>query len=406
MAFAFRGWPFLVGALSFQVVLWFVVGYAPSRLARQVGKLWGFALFVLASYALTSEADDVDRWVHVRVATMDLKLNVGGALQGALMIGRVLLVVLASQIAKAGDERAIATGLRKLGMPLVFSASVDATLALFAQGGGGGRGRGGGRGGGGGGGRGGGGGGGGGRGRGADAPGAPAQGLWSTIKGIARGDLTPLVHRLEGDIDRAQHQVEDAMTHDGAKAPKERARDIAIIAGVSVAMLGVKALKILPSIPFAPGHKFVVLTPLYLLATRKTHMRFGATMTGLTMGTVAFLMGDGRYGIFEILKHVVPGLVSDLCLPVLLRNRAPDMPPPAWVCALLGGLMGAGRFATVFCVTLAVQPPRVAFAMLIPGFVVHTGFGLLAGLVSKPVLGGAAHAPTAQPASIETGRDS
>jgi len=211
---------------------------------------------------------------------------------------------------------------------------------------------------------------------------------------------------LEGNIDQAQLQVEEALEHEPTQGSKERARDIAVIAGVSVAMLGVKALKILPSIPFAPGHKFVILTPLYLLASRKTRMRFGATMTGLTMGTVAFLMGDGRYGIFEILKHVVPGLVADLCLPFLLRNRAPDVPPPAWVCALLGGLMGAGRFATVFCVTLAVQPPRVAFAMLIPGFVVHTGFGLLAGLVSKPVLGGAAPEADAPSKPIETGSDS
>ena len=34
--------------------------------------------------------------------------------------------------------------------------------------------------------------------------------------------------------------------------------------------------------------------------------------TGLTMGTVAFLLGDGRYGVFEIAKHVSPGVLVDL----------------------------------------------------------------------------------------------
>ena len=38
------------------------------------------------------------------------------------------------------------------------------------------------------------------------------------------------------------------------------------------------------------------------------------------MGTIAFLMGDGRYGVFEILKHVAPGVIVDLFLPVLRRG--------------------------------------------------------------------------------------
>ena len=151
---------------------------------------------------------------------------------------------------------------------------------------------------------------------------------------------------------------------------------------VALAMLGIKALKILPNIPFAPGHKLVLLTPLYLVATLKTRTRAGATLTGLTMGTVAFLLGDGRYGIFEILKHVTPGVVSDLFLPLFTRG---DKRPSAFASTLLGGLMGMGRFATIFGVTLAVQPPAVAWAMLAPGLAIHTTFGLLSGLVSRPL---------------------
>jgi len=53
-----------------------------------------------------------------------------------------------------------------------------------------------------------------------------------------------------------------------------------------------------------------------------TRMRWGATLTGATMGTIAFLMGDGKYGVFEILKHVAPGVVVDLLLPVFRRGGA------------------------------------------------------------------------------------
>ena len=98
---------------------------------------------------------------------------------------------------------------------------------------------------------------------------------------------------MERQIERADQYLEENAT----TAPS---RDAAVIVGISLTMLGIKALKVLPSIPFAPGHKLVLLTPLYVVASLKTRTRIGATLTGLVMGTVAFLLGDGRYGIFEI----------------------------------------------------------------------------------------------------------
>jgi hypothetical protein len=140
-------------------------------------------------------------------------------------------------------------------------------------------------------------------------------------------------------------------------------------------MLGVKALKVLPAIPFAPGHKLVVLTPLYVVASLETRHRFGATLTGLTMGSVAFLLGDGKYGVLEILKHVAPGLLCDLCVPLVVgRGRL------AWTA--LGGVIAAGRYATIVVTVALLGAPRIAYAILLPGLAVHVGFGLLSGLVS------------------------
>jgi hypothetical protein len=156
--------------------------------------------------------------------------------------------------------------------------------------------------------------------------------------------------------------------------------DVAIIAALSLTMLGIKALKILPSIPFAPGHKLVLLTPLYIVAALRTKTRAGATLTGLVMGSVAFLLGDGRYGVFEILKHVAPGILCDLFVP-LFRRR-----PGAVAWSVLGGIMGLGRFATIFTITLLAQPPAIAWAILVPGLIVHTTFGVLSGLVSAPLV--------------------
>jgi hypothetical protein len=148
-------------------------------------------------------------------------------------------------------------------------------------------------------------------------------------------------------------------------------------------MLGIKALKILPSIPCAPGHKLVLLTPLYIVASLLTRSRLGATLTGLTMGTVAFLLGDGKYGIFEIIKHITPGILCDLCVPLLTSGgRMPG--GIGW--SFFGAFVAAGRFATIFVITLLVQAPAIAYAILIPGLTVHCIFGAASGYVSYHIV--------------------
>jgi len=185
---------------------------------------------------------------------------------------------------------------------------------------------------------------------------------------MARGDIGPLAERLDRQIGRAETQL-------GGR------HDAAAIAGIALTMLGVRALKILPSIPFAPGHKLVLLTPLYIVAALATRSRFGATLTGLVMGLVAFLLGDGKYGIFEILKHLAPGILCDLFVPLLHRQRIGGL---GW--SLFGGFVALGRFATILSVVALVQAPKVAYAMLAPGLLVHSLFGVASGYVTFHLL--------------------
>jgi hypothetical protein len=220
---------------------------------------------------------------------------------------------------------------------------------------------------------------GGGRG-GADVEAKPGEGFWAALRRISRGDVGPIVERIDGHIARVEDHLRE---QDFGDHEREVARDVAVVAGVSLTMLGIKALKVLPNIPFAPGYKTVVLTPLYIVARLRTRSRAGATLAGLTMGVVAFLAGDGRYGPFEILKHMAPGVVCDLAVPPLVRGRRT---PGPIVWSILGGAIGAARYATIFGVMLLVQPPRLAWALLAPGLALHTTFGVLSGWVSWQIV--------------------
>ena len=70
----------------------------------------------------------------------------------------------------------------------------------------------------------------------------------------------------------------------------ERERDITIMSGLLLMMLGIKAVKLLPGFPFAPGVKGLILIPIYLLATRLTRGPMRATLLGCAFGLLSFLL--------------------------------------------------------------------------------------------------------------------
>lgn len=364
--------PLLVGGvLAVHIGLWFAVGLPAWRLWRQCVKLWVFALLIVVSYAFTGQDPATDHWVTLDVFGWQPEVNLHGLEAGITMVLRLLTVVMASQIARAGDPRAVAQGLRKLGLPKMASVSIDTVLALFGttgKGRGRGRGKGGGK-------------GAGGAGAVEEAQEEPQERFWDAMKRVLRGDLGPLLGRLERQIAAAEKH---ALLELGEKG-RLLARDVGIVAGVSLTMLGIKVMKLLPSVPFAPGHKGVLLLPLYVAASRLTKTRLGGTATGLTMGTVAFLMGDGRYGVFEIVKHVAPGVFCDVFLPLILAG---GRRPGALFWSFFGLILAVARFGTIFAITLLVQAPAVAYAVLVPGLTIHSIFGFLSGYVSYHLLRG------------------
>jgi hypothetical protein len=106
-------------------------------------------------------------------------------------------------------------------------------------------------------------------------------------------------------------------------------------------------VKILPGLPFASGHKTILLFPLYVLASRLSHSRWGATSAGSITGVIGLLQGDGRFGALEIFKHIAPGIVIDLGERVVRR-----LPWPLLGYCVLGVVAAIARTATEFMVVL------------------------------------------------------
>ncbi|MEZ4271094.1 MAG: energy-coupling factor transporter transmembrane component T [Myxococcota bacterium] len=369
-----------LGTLAVVAVAQGIVGIITGLTAKQVfqplRKLAVFILLVLASYVLFG-VDDTDQ-VYA-LAYWPWPLSITGFLFGCAMALRVLSVVSASQwVRNLGQPGDFIHGLRRMGMPETLAEILDHSLLLLEARGGGGRGGGGGK--------------GGGRHR-------KRSGDGVSLKRLIKGDVGILVDAIEGSIRRAAILAQE----------RPLARDAVILSGLLLTMMGLKLLKIMPGLPFAPGHKALILFPIYLLAARLTERKTGATLLGTAFGLLSFLFGDGRYGVFEILKHIAPGLVADAFAPLLRRERHGFL-----IYTLAGIAMAIGRAGTIAVVVVMVGAPAAVIAALLPAMMVHVAFGAASGLVARTVMAAAGrlaladrleHCDGAQPHTIEQGAE-
>lgn len=364
--------------------------------------------------------------VYWGLPSVGLQINLTGLASGLLMSAQIALVVLTTYVVRTiGDESSFINGLRSLRVAPLLAYSLDTTLALLAgslggRDGGAGMGNGahGGRKGLGGWSRGGhrhgsgrGDGSGGGHGGAPDAQGdgvaagnpnrsVETGGVLALFRALRKRDLTPLIERInQGLNDGAQHAQRLGLS-------ESRARDVGVIGGIAALMMAFKLVKILPGMPVMQGAKTIFFIPMYILAADRTHTRWGGTIAGGIMGFIAFLNGDSRYGIFEILKHLVPGLVIDLIWPVVRRiwslvDRLPTRVSllsitPAFplqsalhisLLVVVGWIAAAARTSTQFAMILALGSDN-ATLLVFPAlkFIPNAIAGTLSALVSYPVL--------------------
>lgn len=356
-ATAHPGW--LLGLLALQVVLWRAVGLPVGGLVAIVRKLTVFLVFVVVSFALVAP-EAGDRLHPVPVGPWTLEVNLSGVVRGLLLSSRIVTVICASQLLRRGGDRdALVRGLRGWWVPAPVACALDLVLGLLGaeesrrRGGSGGRGRRG--------------------GEGAPPPGTPEEGTVAVLRRVVRGDVGFLLELMERHVARARERA-------GAYGlGPDAVADLAVVAGLGGLSMTLRFLKVMPGLPVAPGHKGVVLLPFYIVAAELTRSRWGATQLGVVIGVTSFLLGEGKFGVFEVLRHVTPGLFVDLVMPALHRLRAA---PGALLYALVGTGAALTRLSTLLVVASFVEAPAVFYAFLLPMAVSNTVFGFVSGFVT------------------------
>ncbi len=360
-------WLIVLGLLALQFVILLACRVGLNDIVRPVWRLKWLFMFLITAYSLLPSEDGSSGgaalvW-QIPVVGWSIPVNLDGLARAGLMCLQIATMLLASSVVRlTGTGRDLVEGLESFHLPALFVYSLDHTLGLL----GGTR-------------RGGGGPGGGGTGGGNRALQA---GFLAILKRLLRGDVGAFVQSIRGDVDRAGEQIAGEIGRKlSAQMAQQMAHDVAIVSGIALTMATLRMFKILPGIPFASGHKALLLFPLYILASRLTYSRWGATAAGAVMGVIGFLQGDGRFGILEMLKHLAPGVVIDLAQPWVSRL-------PGWALGycLLGLAAAVARTTTEFSLVamLGARAEIYIFPMakLVPNLVA----GFLSGFTTLFVL--------------------
>lgn len=363
-AFFIKGPRPLLALALLQLGLWMLARLPMKELARSVRRLLPLSISILILYALFPQEGAGPAAREWTVLGMRLGWHNDGLAYGARMVLRIFTVVAASGwVQRAGNPGDFMAGLRGWFLPESVAGTVAATLTLLdsepaRKGGGGG------------------GGGGGGRGRGDGAGSGPRakEAGHPTLRRILKGEIDFLPDMIDSSVSRARGQS-------ATLSSPELSDDVAVLSGVCLLMLGTKLAKILPGIPFAPGYKTALTLPLYFVAADRTRTRFGATIAGATLGVISFLFGDGRYGIFEILKHTAPGLVVDLFAPAFGALRGRTIP-----FVLISALAAAARICGILVVVWFVDGNAALYAAVALQGASQLAFGAASGVVAARLL--------------------
>lgn len=351
-AFAASHSLWLLGLLALQVALWLAAGFPVMGLVAIFRKLVVFFFAIVVSFAFFA-AEPGDRYLSL--FGWGLEVNLTGIVRGLLFSSRIVTVIYASRIIqRAGDGTALVRGLRGLFVPAFFAYSLDMVLSLVAR-----DERGGGR-----------------RRRRGGEPEDKAQSrreALDVLRRVLRGDVGFLVEAIQRNIARARERAESY----GLRP--EAVSDLAVITGLAVVSMTVRALHVLPGLPVAPGHKGIMMLPLYLVAYELTSPRWGATRLGIVIGVTSFLMGEGKFGVFEILRHIASGLFVDVAMRLV---RTVSREPGAIVYSAVGIGAALARLSTIIAVGYFVDVPSVFYAFLIPQAISHSVFGFLSGFVT------------------------
>lgn len=154
----------------------------------------------------------------------------------------------------------------------------------------------------------------------------------------------------------------------------------ATIASSTLAITLIRMVKIAPGLPLAPGHKNILVIPVFIHGIHKSEKKLAGLQIGSISGILHFSMGFGKFGPLGILEFGVLGLVIDLMLklPVKKTNLLYLM--------AIGAIGGLTRIATEIALAYILGMTSVFYILYLPYIISQISFGIASGFISRALL--------------------
>jgi len=187
-------------------------------------------------------------------------------------------------------------------------------------------------------------------------------------------DKRKLVEIIGGKVEFLFNMVNEQLKE--AKV-RFKSSHLAVMVTFTTVISAIRFIKIAPGLPVAPGHKNVLIMPLFINAVKLSEKRMTATNLGFLSGLINFLAGFGKYGPLGPLQFMVPGIVIDLMSPLFKKRNS------IIIYGLVGFLAGASRVAAEIALAYLVGMPQEFYLVYLPFIISQCSFGLLSAPVTK-----------------------
>ena len=316
------------------LLLWFGSGLRFGDL-KQVSKIKWFVLAIVFFHSYFSFERDLLLFTFFQ---WGFSISSEGLMQGLLMGSNVVVMIaLTTLVRKTSKPAEIVRGLQKLGLSIDQATVLDATLELV------------------------------------DGKRRKKKDEQKKQEKTGKGKRK-LSDIIRGKIDFLVDMVNNRMRE--AK-DKFKNSHLAIIVTFTGIISAIRFIKVAPGLPVAPGHKNVLIMPLFINAVQLSEKRFTATNMGFLSGLINFLAGFGKYGPLGPLQFMVPGLVIDLLSPIFKNSKS------IIVFGFVGLVAGASRVAAEISLAYLVGMPQEFYLVYLPFIISQCSFGMLSAPVTK-----------------------
>ena len=352
----------LLGIIAAHLLFFFYIKN-PQKSLRFLLRVKWFIVIIFLVNAFVGENDIP--LLYIKEWDWRLALSYEGMLTGAVMCGRLISMLLITQVVRLSmSKKEFIAGLTGIGLSTSSSEIIDTILEIVSTEGSSGKsmskGQGGGNGG-----------GGGGKGNRDNKKENPDKQEDKAIHVLLKGRVGNLPKKLVERLDYASSKF--------VNNPN------AALASAALAITLIRMVKIAPGLPLAPGHKNILAIPVFIYGISKSEKPLAGLQIGLISGILHFSMGFGKYGPMSIFEFAIVGGLIDLLLklPIKRTNLIFLM--------FIGAVAGAARIVIEICMVYFLLPKEAgvsnAFLILyLPYIISQIAFGMASGFISRAIL--------------------